>query len=116
MQSFLLTNCHKLSFSGGMFRMLNSVWSTVLKFNLKFSVKQYIQHLYVVSTDHVNLQATVKGLECYVHRSDISKYGFGFEGSGLDPPPLFGQKLKYCFFLFLFNASLTLWPSVFSLL
>ena len=40
--------------------------------------------------------------ECEVHRSDISKYGFGFEGSGQDPSPLFGQKPKFCtFFLML---------------
>ena len=41
-----------------------------------------------------------------VHHLDISKYGFGFEGSGPDTPTLFDQKPKFCIFFLLLNASL----------
>ena len=67
--------------------------------------------------------ATVKIPECNVHWLDISKYGFGFEGSGLDPPPppcLIKNKSSVIFFTasrWFLNISLQsvswliLWPS-----
>ena len=60
-----------------------------------------------VSSNFVTVHSnTYLWLPTVVHHLDISKYGFGFEVSGPDPPPLFGQKPKFCTFLLL-NASLT---------